>query len=795
MIYKGCNDRMASDDIYDLLSPLLDDCMALFQKEDSKTSHSFVQSLKSIHNNAIHIRPIAIGLVGKVAHKYDASPHIKANGYRSLLALLDSLCHLIVGHLQTICRERKNVFFRANQYSDKLRVLAQNLHQMRALFGYAQILIGHSEDGSLFATEQESDDIMHDCEIMAKSCFYSHVQGFQFYPGIQPIIQALSMFTASYNDIVQHSTVWQTTKSLFNSGKYVVSPSVRGRQIEKIYSEAEAPFFKAFFSLPEMGVGVLLPNLVGDTVRVNRIFNLPPKVFELETTEGHMVEINRTSCIGHGRHVKARLISAVLREGQDSPDSPSIPDMGLDKSKVLLKAKHKPRSKTLLFFCHGGGFIALTSKSYEVVLREWSKELDCPIFSVDYSLAPDAPFPEAFEECFYAYAWALKNAELLGTTAEKVIFAGDSAGGNLVLSVAMRAAAYGIKIPDAMLVMYPSAVVRYSASPSRLLAVMDPLLPHCMLCSCLCAYTGFKTEKVAYNTTEHKLSPTDGNVDNDGDHTESCSSSSILSSRKQSVTDNSVITTFLQDVGDGLGRLGGPAEPEAETWWDDEIFMHESEYKPEASSQQRPSITNFFKDMGRRFSTLLTPETKTEKADTFWDDEFDMVSIDNPADDLDDSTEYTLGENSVTSASSTNNNGIFIRKGSTASTSGDLVEAHFKIKLANNFSPLKSRYFGERTKVHHTALVKNPYISPALAPDEMLRSLPYLDIVGCELDPLFDDSVTLARRLHKIGHQHQFHVVRGLPHGFLSLQMCRETKEASKMCLELLKSKILGSAV
>lgn len=70
----------------------------------------------------------------------------------------------------------------------------------------------------------------------------------------------------------------------------------------------------------------------------------------------------------------------------------------------------------LLFHCHGGGFVAQSSRSHEVYLREWSKSLDVPILSVDYSLAPQAPFPRALEEVLYAYCWALKNCALLGTT-------------------------------------------------------------------------------------------------------------------------------------------------------------------------------------------------------------------------------------------------------------------------------------------------------------------------------------------------------------------------------------------
>lgn len=48
-------------------------------------------------------------------------------------------------------------------------------------------------------------------------------------------------------------------------------------------------------------------------------------------------------------------------------------------------------------------------------LKSWSQDLGVPILSVDYSLAPEAPFPRALEECFYAYCWALRNHHLLGT--------------------------------------------------------------------------------------------------------------------------------------------------------------------------------------------------------------------------------------------------------------------------------------------------------------------------------------------------------------------------------------------
>ena len=59
----------------------------------------------------------------------------------------------------------------------------------------------------------------------------------------------------------------------------------------------------------------------------------------------------------------------------------------------------------------------------------------------------------------------------VGTTAEKVVFAGDSAGGNLVLSVALRCGVDGVRMPDSILTVYPACIIRPSVSPARLMSV------------------------------------------------------------------------------------------------------------------------------------------------------------------------------------------------------------------------------------------------------------------------------------------------------------------------------------
>ena len=79
---------------------------------------------------------------------------------------------------------------------------------------------------------------------------------------------------------------------------------------------------------------------------------------------------------------------------------------------------------SIMFHVHGGGFISQTSLSHLDYLHDWAARLNIPILSIDYSLAPQAPFPRSLEEVLYCYVWMLNNFAGLGTTGKKIILAG-----------------------------------------------------------------------------------------------------------------------------------------------------------------------------------------------------------------------------------------------------------------------------------------------------------------------------------------------------------------------------------
>lgn len=76
--------------------------------------------------------------------------------------------------------------------------------------------------------------------------------------------------------------------------------------------------------------------------------------------------------------------------------------------------------------------------------------------SVDYRLAPEHPFPAAFEDAVAGFKWVADNQTLLNIDPNRVFVCGDSAGGNLAAAVSLycrdtRAAV----VPLGQILLYP----------------------------------------------------------------------------------------------------------------------------------------------------------------------------------------------------------------------------------------------------------------------------------------------------------------------------------------------------
>ena len=86
-----------------------------------------------------------------------------------------------------------------------------------------------------------------------------------------------------------------------------------------------------------------------------------------------------------------------------------------------------------VLFLHGGGFVIGDLEVYHSLCTEFAARLDLPVLSVDYRLAPEAPFPAAPDDCEAAARWLATSPEELGREITGLVITGDSAGGNLTI--------------------------------------------------------------------------------------------------------------------------------------------------------------------------------------------------------------------------------------------------------------------------------------------------------------------------------------------------------------------------
>jgi len=93
----------------------------------------------------------------------------------------------------------------------------------------------------------------------------------------------------------------------------------------------------------------------------------------------------------------------------------------------------------VLIFLHGGGWVFGDLDSHDHVCRALVHEGAMVVVSVDYRLAPEAPFPAAVDDCMAALRWVTANAKEIGGDPAKIAVGGDSAGGNLSAVVAQLA--------------------------------------------------------------------------------------------------------------------------------------------------------------------------------------------------------------------------------------------------------------------------------------------------------------------------------------------------------------------
>ena len=130
----------------------------------------------------------------------------------------------------------------------------------------------------------------------------------------------------------------------------------------------------------------------------------------------------------------------------------------------------EPRHVVLYF--HGGVYVMGDAFLAADLASQVGRRTDARVFSVDYRLAPEHPYPAAVDDALAAYEALLEE----GSAPSDMVFAGESAGGALAVATLVNARDRGLPLPAAAFVMSPYADLTLAGTTIDTKRDVDPLM-------------------------------------------------------------------------------------------------------------------------------------------------------------------------------------------------------------------------------------------------------------------------------------------------------------------------------
>ncbi|MEZ0122354.1 MAG: alpha/beta hydrolase [Candidatus Reddybacter sp.] len=129
-------------------------------------------------------------------------------------------------------------------------------------------------------------------------------------------------------------------------------------------------------------------------------------------------------------------------------------------------------SDNVILYLHGGAFVIGSPASHRDMVGAIADAAQARAFIVDYRLAPETLFPGAVEDAVAAYKGLLANGE----KAEKIIIAGDSAGGGLTMSTLVALRDEGLELPAGAVCISPWADLTFTGDSMIVKDKVDAML-------------------------------------------------------------------------------------------------------------------------------------------------------------------------------------------------------------------------------------------------------------------------------------------------------------------------------
>jgi acetyl esterase/lipase len=134
---------------------------------------------------------------------------------------------------------------------------------------------------------------------------------------------------------------------------------------------------------------------------------------------------------------------------------------------------HEPEGASAdraMLYLHGGAWMIGSAAMYRSFVSRLAHYCGINALVIDYRLAPEHPFPAGLDDCLAAFEYLVEQ----GIRPEKIVVAGDSAGGNLTLALLLARRDRGLPLPGAVVGISPATDLTRSNPSQQTRARVDP---------------------------------------------------------------------------------------------------------------------------------------------------------------------------------------------------------------------------------------------------------------------------------------------------------------------------------
>ena len=181
----------------------------------------------------------------------------------------------------------------------------------------------------------------------------------------------------------------------------------------------------------------------------------------------HVRELTLKIAVGRKHHnlKAARTAFDSISEGREFQSEFTPVDAGGIPAEWVI-APGADSTKRVLYI-HGGGFVVGSPLSHRTITSKFSEITACAVLAIDYRLMPEHLHRDCVEDCRTAYHWILENGPGGPGKIRQLFIGGDSAGGNLTLSLIAWIRDNKLRVPEAVVVLSPLTDVTFSGESLR----------------------------------------------------------------------------------------------------------------------------------------------------------------------------------------------------------------------------------------------------------------------------------------------------------------------------------------